>query len=399
VGSGSSRVDRGRFALVDSLRALAALSVVYYHVAFRFALPTGVNEYLTQRNAGPPVTAVVLFFLISGFVLYRPFVAARFDGRPPPPSIPYAIRRFARIVPGYWVTLAIVSAWLGYSYVLTPQGFLRYFCFLQLYGDQRTLNGGISVAWSLCVEVTFYIALPLLALTARRLGRRRSVLSSELILLTGMVLASLVWQLIVSSLDKGDWALSMLSMLPGSLDLFAAGMLLAVLSVEHEHRPTPRRMTAVIDAAPWLPWLLALGVLYAEGVVAAIPTHPHSHMSLTAWWMSTHALKLLACALLLAPAVLGRQDRGLLRRALGARPLVWLGTVSYGIYLWHFPVLDKLDQDLVPHGELYTTLAVAAISIALGALSYYLVERPAQRLARRLLRARAPAPAPIAAAP
>ena len=134
---------------VDALRGLAALSVILYHADTRFPFPgTRLGQYLTQRNAGPPLTAVVLFFLISGFVLYRPFVAARLDGRPLPPLLPYAIRRVARIVPAYWVILALVSAWLGYRYMLTPTGFIRYFGFLQLYAPHATVTGGISVAWS-----------------------------------------------------------------------------------------------------------------------------------------------------------------------------------------------------------------------------------------------------------
>jgi peptidoglycan/LPS O-acetylase OafA/YrhL len=395
---------RGRFVLIDSMRALAALSVVYYHVAFRFPPPPpsgahSLASYLNQRTAGPPITAVVLFFLISGFVLYRPFVAARFAGERPPPLVPYAVRRFARIVPGYWVTLAIVSAWLGYGYMLHLSGFVRYFGFLQLYGSVHTLDGGISVAWTLCVEVSFYIALPLLALIARRIGRRRSVLSSELALLAGMVVTSLVWQLVVTAQEPASsrGALSLLSMLPGSLDLFAAGMLLAVLSVEQEHRVTQRRFIGLVDRAPWLPWLAAFAVLYAEGRV------PGS-AGLAAWWITTHALKMVACALLLLPVVFGQG--GLLRRVLGAAPLIWLGTVSYGIYLWHWPVLQKLAPQLTPHGEPYTLAIVTVLSVGLGAATYYLVERPSQRLARRWItrhapapEAPAPAPAPAPAAP
>ncbi len=367
------------------MRALAALSVVFYHVAFRFPIPSSaLGQYISQRNAGPPITAVVLFFLISGFVLYRPFVAARLRGEPLPALVPYAVRRFARIVPGYWVALAIISVWLGYSYVFTPHGLLRYFGFLQLYANHSTAGGGISVAWTLCVEVSFYVALPLLALAARGLGRRLSLLGSEFTVCGLMVIASLVWQVVITltvSRTNG-WFLSLLAFLPGSLDLFAAGMFLAVLSAENELRAVPRNAVAIAERWPWLLWLLGLAVLYAEGRLPA-------GLGWTGSWIATHELKLVGCALLLAPLVFGAQDQGLLRRVLGARPVVWLGTVSYGIYLWHYPLLGKLAPHLVPHGELYTTVVVTALSIAIGAVSYYAVERPAQRLARRYLAARA----------
>jgi peptidoglycan/LPS O-acetylase OafA/YrhL len=361
------------------MRAVAALSVVYYHTAFRFPQPTGeLQRFATQRNAGPPITAVVLFFLISGFVLYRPFVLARMRGARPPALVPYFVKRFARIVPGYWVALAISSAWLGYGYVFRPTGFIRYFGFLQLYGNHTTAGGGLSVAWTLCVEVSFYVALPLLALAARALGRRLSLLGSELAVCGAMVAASLVWQLAITlavSRSNG-WFLSLLSMLPGSLDLFAAGMVLAIFSAEQELRATPRRWVALAQRRTWVWWLLAGVALYFEG------TFPVTN-SITVAWMGTHALKLIGCALLLVPFVFGGGNRGLIRRVLGAAPVVWLGTVSYGIYLWHYPLLGKLAPHL--HGELVTTLVVIAVSVAAGAVSYYLVERPAQLAARRVI--------------
>jgi peptidoglycan/LPS O-acetylase OafA/YrhL len=375
------------------MRAVAALSVVFYHVAFKFPPPRSqVGQYLSQRNAGPPVTAVVLFFVISGFVLYLPFVRARYEGEPMPALVPYAVRRLARIVPAYWVALAIVSVWLGLGYVLTPGGLLRYFGFLQVYGKNSTAGGGISVAWTLCVEVSFYAVLPLLALGVRRLGRGRSIFGSELALCAVLVLISLTWQLVITTTipSSNTWVLPMLSVLTGSLDFFAAGMLLAILSVESSRRRAQPRWVAVVDRRPWLPWLLALAILYAEGRVPG-------RLGPTGWWMSTHALKLAGAALLLVPVIFGTPGRGWLRRALGWPPLLWLGTVSYGIYLWHDPLLTKLAPQLVSHGELVTTLVVSAVTIAVAAVSFYLIERPAQRLARGLLRARAGRRAPVAA--
>jgi peptidoglycan/LPS O-acetylase OafA/YrhL len=72
------------------------------------------------------------------------------------------------------------------------------------------------------------------------------------------------------------------------------------------------------------------------------------------------------------------------------------------VYLWHYPVLEKLSPHLLPHGELYTTLAVAALSAAIATASFLFVERPAQRLARRWIagrRARAAASATASRAP
>ncbi len=186
---------RTRFVLVDSMRGLAALGVLVYHVSFTFGTPrSAVWQLVSERSSGVPMTAVVVFFLISGFVLYRPYVAARFDGAPMPSLRRYAVRRIARIVPAYWVALLIVAIWFGMHYVFTAHGLLTYFGFLQLYGRPSTLNGGITPAWTLCVEVTFYAALPLIALLARRLGRGRRALRSELLLCLVLMLISLAWQ-------------------------------------------------------------------------------------------------------------------------------------------------------------------------------------------------------------
>ena len=87
---------------MDSLRAIAALAIVAYHVAphagaFRSEFTTAVSAQLS--------TGVALFFLISGTLLYRPFVLAHATGERPPDVRAYAWRRFLRIVPAYWAAL------------------------------------------------------------------------------------------------------------------------------------------------------------------------------------------------------------------------------------------------------------------------------------------------------
>lgn len=386
-GSDVRAQNGGRFVEVDSLRALAALSIVVFHVTYVFPESrSGLWNFLSQRLAGPPVPGVVVFFLISGFVLYRPFVAARFAGDPMPPLVPYAVRRIARIVPAYWVALAIVTIWLSHPEVASLHGVIRYFGFLQLYGNTKTVQGGISPAWTLCVEVTFYALLPLLALSVRRLGGRLSVVRSELLLCGLMVLTSLVWQVVICTavpLSTG-WTVSLLWTLPGSLDLFAAGMALAVLSVMVQRDQPTTRWIRRLDASPILLWVLGFGVFYLVD-----KTPPLARHGFAVWWIPSHELKALGAALLLAPLVVPSRRRSLLRRILSWPGLVWLGGISYAIYLWHKPLLDKLGPHLVAHGQVLTTIAIAAVSVAIATVSYYVVERPAQRFARDLIRRRA----------
>jgi peptidoglycan/LPS O-acetylase OafA/YrhL len=176
--------------------------------------------------------------------------------------------------------------------------------------------------------------------------------------------------------------LSVLCFLPGCLDLFAGGMLLAVLSVDAQRREVKPRWWEIINRYPWLPWL---GSAIAIGVAGQIPG---GYGRLTSWWLITLVLKPIGATLLLAPLVFGEDNRGLIRRILGIRPLVFVGTVSYAFYLWHYQLLLKLEGSLIPHGELYMTVVLIALSLVAGALSWYLLERPTQRLAARWLRAR-----------
>jgi peptidoglycan/LPS O-acetylase OafA/YrhL len=388
----------GRFRQVDSIRGLACISVLFYHVAFRYYPPNDqLMQYLTQRNSGPPAICLVVFFTISGFVIYRPFVVARWQDKPMPALLPYATRRVMRIVPAYWLALTVAGVWFSLDYLWHPVGFLRYYFFAQLYANHTIINGGIPVAWSLGVEMTYYLSLPGLAWLARRLGRsgRLSRIQSELAVLALMVIVAESYQLIVlKSMNPNDLTiLSVLCFLPGCLALFAGGMLLAVLNVEAEHRAEPPRWWTIINRFPWLPWIGAAGAIYAEGQI-------NGDIGLTKWWMSTLILKPIGAVLLLTPFVFGQPDRGWLRKLFGWAPLVWIGTVSYAFYLWHYQILLKLEAHLIPHtggvylsndrfNEAWVTVLMIALSLVAGALSWYLWEKPLQKLAARWLRSRA----------
>ena len=156
-----------QFPLFDSLRALAAISILVVHVG----VVSGVfaqwyGRYVAHLDIGVP-----FFFLLSAFLLYRPFVAARVEGRDYGSLRTYARRRFIRIMPAYWAVLTISAVVPGMAGAFSGNWWV-YYGLLQSY-PVYTREGecavdafrcGVPPAWSLAVEVMFYAVLPLFAL-------------------------------------------------------------------------------------------------------------------------------------------------------------------------------------------------------------------------------------------
>ncbi|MFM9164156.1 MAG: acyltransferase family protein [Solirubrobacterales bacterium] len=388
--------SHARFPLVDGVRAIAALTIFFFHVAFHLGLLTqdALSRYLGNLNVGVPI-----FFVVSGFLLYRPFVAARLDRLNRPATGPYAARRVMRIVPAYWVALPIVTVMLGIeSEVFTPSGIVTYFGFLQIY-DISTVVGGIGQAWTLCIEVTFYIALVFWAIGARRLPARSrgELVRWELIVLAGLFAFSLFWQLVVApSFTPGErgYMPAQIS-LPAFADQFALGMALAVISAAASAGMKLPQPFAALERRPWVWVLLALG-LYA---LLGLRIGP---VGLGESWSDAgpfrHVVKGLIGVCVLAPAVFGAALGGYTRKALGWRPLLLLGLVSYSFYLYHLAFIIILDRVGWLHDLGWVAVAAAsfACSVAAAAVSYRLIEAPGIALGRRWaarLSARRPAKA------
>ena len=381
-----------RFPLLDGVRALAALSIVLLHVGdgTGFARTNALGAFTARMDAG-----VALFFVLSGFLLYRPFVAARLEARPAPSARRYLRRRLLRIVPAFWLAMLVMGA-LGWISVLNGDWW-RYFGFVQNLSVETVL-GGIRPAWSLCVEMSFYLVLPIWALGIARLLRgrpARTQIRAEAIALGALALASLALRAAFFDADHSSlWLVT----LPAFLDWFAVGMGLALASVALAGRE-PR---AAVLRRPWLAWagaaacfaVVSLVVPLPRGLVAARTVEAH---------LAQHVLYIAVGALVALPGIFGiRPDAEPASRAiarfLGHPVMAWLGLVSYGIFLWHQPLLDQLlIQDLpgrAPALPFVTVLVVTtAGAVAIAAVSYYLVERPFLAL-KDPRRREAPAAAP-----
>jgi len=382
-----------RFPLFDSLRAIAVLAVVTFHVA-------SISGALNTRIVGDVLAVLgdvglVLFFVISGFLLYRPFVAARLSGRRQPSTVRYARRRVLRIVPAYWAALTVLAIFPG---VVGPFSgdWWRYYFFGQLYSN-RTVGSGIPVAWTLCVEVSFYVMLPLWAWAVRRIqlgSGARGLLRSELAPLAVLVACGVAVQLAASRL-----AVSRLisDSLLGQCTWFALGMALAVASVAVPARRSDGRLLRAARDHPGLCWVGAAACLAG---LAAVLQPGGAFTILLALTTKQPVAKTLAglaltaglMVLLVAPAIFGGDQGGVPRRVLGAAPFALLGLISYGVYLWHLPVLEFLGMhanrlQFSAHGlglvgEIHhATTAILlvltlAVTCAIAAVSYRFIELP-----------------------
>jgi len=310
---------------LTGIRAAAALLVVGTHAAYATGKETQTHGYVgllySRLEIGVPI-----FFVLSGFLLFSPWVKAAANGSTPPRVRRYVWRRVRRIMPAYVVI--VLLAFLVYQFHSdgpnpgqTWIGLFRYLTLTQIYTANYMLSyqhQGLTQMWSLAVEVAFYAALPLLSyLLLVVLCRRRW--RPELLLAGLAALAALtpVWLIV---LHTSDWLPSAAGMwLPANLACFAGGMALAVLQA----------MGARCYAFVVIPLALVSYLIVATPIAGGVGLSP-----VKVWEPLAKAMFYAIIAMLVvAPLVL--DDRGWYARMLSSRPMVWLGEISYEIFLIH----------------------------------------------------------------
>ena len=370
------------FPLMDSIRAIALVSVVAAHTSFFVALEG--TDALTKVRFD---FGVRVFFMISAFLIYRPWVRARMRGYDRPQLHVYAWRRMLRIVPAYWVALTVITIWLGLVGVFTWTGVPIYYGFGQIYDNVKSV-GGLPQAWSLCVEVVFYAMIPVYAALMRRLPTRDPgrKLRQELVgpaLLFAVGLAYKVFIVKAGTLEDPDLVVLQLNTL-AFIDDFAFGMALAAISVWYEGRDDVARPLQLLDRFPGIAWALGLIALWVVSTKVGLTGQLGEPVG-RRQYIERHFLFSIVALGLVLPAMFGDPRRGWVRKLLGWRPLLYVGMVSYAVYLYHFAVLLQLDRwgfaDVAKDewAWLWFPTAIAG-GVLLATLSYYIVERPALRL-------------------
>ena len=282
---------------VEGMRACAAIGVVITHVAFE----TGHSSGIDGRLFGRFDLAVAVFFALSGFLLWRSHAAAARGLASHPSTGHYLRSRVVRIMPAYVVAVVVILT-------LLPDGdhpnltvWLANLSLTQVYVP-LTLTAGLTQMWSLSVEVSFYLALPILAMLAARLPVRARVPAIAV-----LAVASWFWGWIPFAAPAG---LNPLTWPPAFFSWFAAGMLLAEwihTPLGWPHRLARRRL------------LMAVGVVAAYLVAASPLAGPAGLVpSSAAQFTVKTAMGALVAAGLVAPLVLDRPDES--HRLLGQRP-------------------------------------------------------------------------------
>ena len=349
---------------VEGMRACAAMGVVVTHVAFQ----TGHSSGAAGRLFGRFDLAVAVFFALSGFLLWRAHAAAARGLGSRPRTGHYLRSRAVRIMPAYVVAVVVILTLLPDADHASPTVWLANLTLTQIYVP-LTLTGGLTQMWSLSVEVSFYLALPILALLARRLPVAARVPAIA-------ALAALSWAWGWMPVHSGS-GINPLNWPPAFFSWFAAGMLLAEWAhsgIGLPHRLARRRVLSAAVAV--LAYLVAASPLAGpEGLIPGTPAQ---------FAVKTAAGSLVAFALV-APLVLDRPDTP--HRLLGSTAMVTLGRWSYGLFVWHlaalamvFPVLGTFPFT----GRMPTVLALTLIfGWAIAAVSYGLVESPCREALRR----------------
>ena len=346
--------DYGETNFVTGMRAYAALAVVLIHVG-----GAGLSELgrLGQHLAQVGSVGVYVFFVISGFSVATSYANANSYRA-------YLIRRVLRIAPLYYFWLAAAAGAVGLNFWgqvfdqrLGAYNWAMHLTFLGFL-DYRVTNSIIGTEWSIHVEVFWYVLLPLLLrpIMRFRLGVPIAIATSALFYL----LTVYVQQLLPMTENNASLLVGW-NPLP-YLFSFCLGMSAYKLRSKSEN-PAPRNLVMALVVLAIIVYL----------VTSSIWVRPF----VKSYFFYSVATFAVIC--------LGSQQNFLCKTFLANRVAKFLGLISYGIYLSHYPIKEWLvAKHLIVSGTFSAFAVTIFLAIVISTLTYFVIERPASNWAKRL---------------
>ncbi len=353
-------MNNDRLGVLDGLRGLAILLVVWYHLELvsGYAPPRAGFAEMFARSG---FLGVDLFFFVSGFCICYPYARAREQGRPRPPLAGFIRKRAAKIVPSYVLALAVFgvlyrgrfeNAGVEFAHLLAHLGFVH----VWFHDSFGSFSGPL---WTLGVEVQFYA---LFALLVPQIERR------PLAVYVAFLAIAVAYRAAIGAFGlERDFV--WLNQLPAVLDVFGAGLLAAVAGVALQEREVVPSRAAATTCALVAAALVAAGFA-AAGAAGQSGGDDAVHHWLDLWRVAFGPVLMLATlGIVHGPPVL--------RAALAGPPLARLSGLSYNAYLWNLEIAVGLQAaGLAPWAVFW---AGAAGTLAVAALATYGFERPLQR--------------------
>lgn len=403
-----------RIVGLDGIRGLGCLAVVVGHVG-EFYSPTTHHKALLDILG----LALILFFVLSGFLLFLPYVRKLTKPEAAMPDTrQYFLHRVFRVFPGYVVIFLICNFVFravyvenqtiqhpgtqgGTGMITDPGELLANLTLTQTY-IPKFVQTGINPSWSLTLEIAFYLSLPLLGLLMFALRRRFDVHPLKLalvppaILLTVALIGRALLPWVYSHINVynfpqdaahnvpnivwlQNWGPNLAAVITRSLltnaDLFAYGMFAAVLFVAIEQgvigvRPAKRYYWAAIIGIP---------------VFAVVTLKLLKHQSAFGFG-ALGVVSGLFIVMVVLPLSWGGNSR--LARWLDAKPFYFVGLISMSVYLWHYPMLLLLGRYGLAAGDtwggmLRNMAVVTVVTLLAATITYYGVEKPGLNQVKR----------------
>ena len=392
---------------LDGLRGIAVVMVFLIHAWGFSGVPafsgssnsTLISSLLTVMDSG-----VELFFILSGYLVSMKFLDSAHQKKEQPSLKQYRRERFFRIVPLYWVLLALVPLvmtpmLMKESSVFSFDGLRAFLLYIPMLSAIFPWSFGhffvISPVWTLTVELLFYMLLPMIYV--HFLGKRwRLALPISLLISLGWLaflknglgtdFAKWFGSLHAEDIVARDFGRIILSnQLPTYLFAFALGLTIA--SITSQRKNTPERESAFLLSGYLVPIgivftvisLFLLGSIKRDfGLSDGFVLVRSGETKVLLFYYLRHIVPVIGFGLILAGVVM--DDRP--HRVIGAAPFRVIGILGYGVYLWHFPVMFSQKwipwiANLKPENRFLVTIAYGGVTtLVLSVITWIAIERP-----------------------